>query len=477
MINSILRKEETIFICQILESNLKVIKCIIRKGSKREFAGLEVENALAGLDEKKVAEKIKQLLNKLGFNQNQIIIALPRHMATLRYLKVPSLFPEEIERIINLQAAHYLPYPPQELITSYQVISTDKDGYSNVNIVIVHKSLIERYINIFKELKPKSIKIILSSFGLCNLYHYIKPEDKAPVMLVDIDVRQIELAISSKGKLLFSRSFRRELSCTDWERIFVDELNKTRDAYSKDVSKEDLSKIIIFAQKNIPDNFIENITKRTNIPTEVAPYIGNINLMEKLRENAMGQESSLACGFGMGVVDIPDSLNLMPQAIRELSKQSSQQKDLMKLSVFILATILMFWGAQAKHMENKTQYLKRLKQELGKLEQESRPLEEIDRKFKLLQGLSQKRLSSIEVLYEIYQVIPEQIYLNNLIYEEDNQIVLRGQTPELNSVFAFVSKLENSKVFKDLNIKIRYATKKQTQAGEIAEFEIICARK
>ncbi len=97
----------------------------------------------------------------------------------------------------------------------------------------------------------------------------------------------------------------------------------------------------------------------------------------------------------------------------------------------------------------------------------------IEKRLEILGKYSQKKPSVLEALYELHQLIPGEVSLVNFIYEEGGQITLRGQTRELNSVFAFVSQLEESLVFKNFSIKVRYATKKNTPAGEIIEFEIV----
>jgi Tfp pilus assembly protein PilN len=131
----------------------------------------------------------------------------------------------------------------------------------------------------------------------------------------------------------------------------------------------------------------------------------------------------------------------------------------------------------AKNLDNKTIYLRRLKAELNKISKDAKPLEEIERRFRLLEGRAKKTTTGMDVLYEVHRTIPEGVVLVSLNYEEDNQVVLHGYTSELKSVFEFVSLLEKSPVFKKFNIKVRYASKKRTQSGEILDFEIVCSKK
>ena len=100
----------------------------------------------------------------------------------------------------------------------------------------------------------------------------------------------------------------------------------------------------------------------------------------------------------------------------------------------------------------------------------------MEQRFKTIRKRSGNS-SCVEILTGLYQVIPEQITLSGFTYNQGKELVLAGQTQELNSVFGLVSQLEGSVVFKKFNIKIRYATQRKLRDAEIVDFEIICLKK
>jgi len=105
------------------------------------------------------------------------------------------------------------------------------------------------------------------------------------------------------------------------------------------------------------------------------------------------------------------------------------------------------------------------------------PLEEIEKRIKIAASQGTKQFSSLDLLYDLNQALPAGVYLTNFAYEENSQVVLRGQAKELNLVFALVAQLEKSPVFKGFEIKISYATKRKVSSGEIVSFEIAISRK
>jgi Tfp pilus assembly protein PilN len=465
------KSKNTAFICSITETSLKVVKCLRQNNTKREFVSIEAEALSADADDKTVAVKLNQLFKKLEYKNNLVIVSLPRNLATCRYLKVPSQNLEEIGRIAALQAPHYLPYSAEELITAYQIVQTDKDGYSHINLVIAHKDVVARILNIFKELKPLRLDIVLSSYGLCNLYNHIRPQDNLATMIIDIDSSQIELAISVNRKLVFSRSFKLSLAQENWDNVLADEINKSRDAYLREVAKEPPVKIVVLGARRVSDECAQILNRKIGIPAEALPF-DKISFSGNAAKNISESDNSFASLIGLGLEDVSASLNILPVQMKERFKSIAQRTKRIKFGLLLITIVLIWILGIAKTLDNKAKYLERLKTELNKISKEARPLEEADKRFKFMETSLQKKPSILDVLYELHQIMPQEVSLMNFDYEEGSELTLRGQAPELNSVFSFVSQLQKSAVFKSFNIKINHATKNKTISGEVIDFEI-----
>lgn len=470
-----MKSAKTIFICQIDEKYLKVIRCL-HGYLKNKFVSVDIEE-ISHDDDNQISEKLTRIFKKYSYKNKHIIISLPRHLATCRYLKVPSQNPQEIERIVSLQAPRYLPYTLEELITAYQILDIDKDGYSHLNLVIAHRDVIDRYLKIFQALNPSMISIILNSYGISNLYNHIKPETSSPVMIIDININQVELVVVARKKLLFSRSFRALKSEVDWENVLVEEINKTQDVYLKEASKEAPERIVLVgAEKNL-EEYSGVLSKRINLPVEVLSFSGKIALAGEVRNNILGSEASFASLIGLGLEDIAPSLSLLPLGLKEKIKSLSFKKENLRLSLLIASIILIVALGIAKNLDNKGKYLQGLKAELNKISKEARPLESLEKRFRLISAQSQNKVSGLDILEEIHKILPEGISLTNLGYTQDKEIILHGQASESNSVTLLVGNLERSRVFKKFAIRLRYATQKRMQAGEIIDFEVVCSKR
>ncbi|MFA5337808.1 MAG: PilN domain-containing protein [Candidatus Omnitrophota bacterium] len=465
------KDKKDIFVIQIIEDCLKIMK--FRQGplNKKELVDFEFARLASGINDKELIQKAKSLLEKLNYNNNQTILSLPRHQATCRYIKVPAKSPAEIDKIIPFQASKYLPYPAQELITVYQIIATDKEGYSHINLNIVHRNIILSYLSFLDSLGIKFFSIILSSYGLCNLYSEIERQPGVN-MVVDVDDSYAELIVVSQKKLSFSRSFKipQQQSLED---VLSEEIKKTNSAYIKETGQMPAAGIIIFTSKTIS---AQDLSAKISMPVEISDYCSKScprQLCEKIKEARV----SVAGLIGLGLKEISAELNILPENIKQLRIQALKKKEFIKSAVTILLSILMLTFAVMKDLDNKRNYKDKLKIELDKISKEAKTLDELERRFVLLESEAKYKLAVLEVLYELHKIMPKDIYLSSFVYEDDRQIALRGQTPELNYVLELVSVLEKSKAFGNFTSKLRYATKKKTQTGEIIDFELICLKK
>lgn len=467
---------QRIFVCQINENSIKVLVCQFRNGAKCEFSGWQQKNISSGIEDKQLAVEIKEALGKLGYSGEPIYQSMPRNLATCRYVKIPAQASQEIEKIINFQSSRYLPYPAEELISGYQVISTDSQGYSYINVVIVHKNIIQRLILAFGGLKPKEFKIVMSSYGLCNLYNYLRPQDQNAVEIVSLGSNNAELAITIGAKLLFSRYIKLNKSQDGWEDLFIDEIHKTRDAYLKEISGYVPQKAIIFSPSDIPEIISAKLTERTKIPFEIINYTTALAIKEQVLNGIIESGDSPVSMFGLGLVDIQESINLLPQDKKEKIRKTGLTRQYLRVLILLLAIAVIWVIAVAKNLDNKAKYLGLIKAEVDKVAKEAKPLEDIEKRAKIIDTQKTANAFLLDALYQIHTSLPAQMTLTIFNYESENQLTLRGEAPELNSIFSFVAQLEKTPLFKDFFVKVSYASKKKTQTGEVVDFEIDCLR-
>lgn len=442
------------FIFQLTENSLKVIKCLYKDKLKGEIIEEETESIL-GLTDEQISERLKRVFRELQLNKESIIVVLPRDQATIRYLKVPSQEIPEIEKILSLQVWRFLPYPKEELLSGFSLLNKDAKGFSSVNLIICHQDIVKRYLRILSGFETQVEAVILSSYGLWNWYRYLAQKDfLEPVIIIYLESSYIEIAILKKENLLFSRSFHPPQDRSFWTEKLVAEINLTKDTYLKEAINSEPKGIILTGKLKELKELGQGLTKSTNLPLEVIsdePLVG-------------------LCEFKP-----LESLNLLPLSIKERRRKLFLRKRYIKMGILFFASLLIFSLGTAINFYHKFSYLDKLKLELNRISSEAKEIEEMKKLSDMVNLQLLKKKKSVDIIYELYRLIPQDISLLTLIYDAEKEIILRGRSPELSTIFKFIPVLEKSELFK--HPKVRYATKRRTSIGEAIDFEIACGLK
>ncbi len=466
------RKSDIFFICQFSETRLRVLKCGRNIARRVEFLEVKTEEFPTLADQETVALSLGRILKELDFRDNSIIVSLPRAQVTCRYLKIPSKIPSEVEQIANLQAPRYLPYQVNELITAYQPILVDNDGYTHINLFIAHRDVVEKYIQIFSKLNLLHYSLFLSSVGLLNLYYTVNHQTNSSAILIDIDIDHAEIAIVDKDNFFLSRSFKVSPNLPGWENLIAQEINNTRNAYLKETFYKDPEKIVIFGSPDNLQGLAEIVKNQSIIPAEIFPYWQKLTFSQALLNQISSSGGSYANLVGLGLKSIPDSLNLLPPEIRSQSRNSLKAREKFRLAYLLLSIVVIFTLGILKNIDNKVRFLNYIKAELNKVEKDARSIGELQKRIEFVEKSHQHKPSALEILYELHQIVPEEVILTNFSYDQGGQIVLRGQTRQMNNAFELVTRLEKSSVFKGFEIKVRYTSTKKSASGDLTDFEI-----
>jgi Tfp pilus assembly PilM family ATPase len=465
------------YIAAVTDTGVKVIQCLCAKGSRPEIAAAATREWALGTVESDMVASFREALKALDYDRHPVLISLSRSMATCRFIRIPAVVPSEIEKISSLQASRYLPYPAQELVSSFDVVSVDPEGFSDINLTIVHKKNNEPLLKMLKELKVGRAAIVISSYALLNLYTALTPADPEAILLVDLDARQAEIAAVQGGKLLFSRCVKLNRASSEWQETLIDEVRKTQDTCLETVSAAVASRKIVLTRQPGGSELKDALEKRFSLPVSFLSPGAKIKISKESSQRVLEGEDSFAPILGLCLKEPEGSWNLLPQELKVEKHKSFQRSQGVRFLLFVLAMGATWSLGIVKHLDNKAAYLARLKAEMRKVAQQAKPLEDIEKRFGLMESKGMSKPNSLDILYEMYQVIPAQVTLVSLTYEAGKLALMRGQSTELNPVFLFVEQLGGSGVFKSFNVKLRYATKKKTASGELVDFEIECQRK
>ncbi|MDD5668916.1 MAG: PilN domain-containing protein [Candidatus Omnitrophica bacterium] len=412
------------------------------------------------------AGEISRVFREFGYEREEVIVSLPRDSVTIRYSRIPSLSSREIENILQLQASTYLPYPNADLITAYQLIRQDRDGYSDINCIVIHRDSINRLINVLHSAGISRFKIIVSSFGFLSFYTRAgMSAGGGAVMFLERGVRHEELVIGTRETMVFSRTWNIAHK-QDVLGQTLEEIRKSIELYRKEISPQAPQKLVVFNAGTNAGKFSENAIPGCEIM--YAGYSDVIAASPEVMEKISRSAGSWIHILGAGITAFPESAYVLPADLKQKSLKEKHLKELMKAGSLLCLVFLILFAGITRHFENKKLYLNKLKDRIKQLEKEAIPLEQKEKRLALLSKRRVDSASVLSVLTAITSAVPEDIKLTELTYE-NGEVFMRGESSRLESVLNFVNSLEKLPRFKNNHISMNHASAKN---AETVLFEI-----
>ncbi|MBL7070057.1 MAG: PilN domain-containing protein [Candidatus Omnitrophica bacterium] len=467
-------KKNGIFVLQVEDQTLKILKA----GPKGASVTVSVQEAIkisGGLENPDMAIQAKILLSNLGYRNQPLIFCLPRKSATCHYLKIPSKKTEEIESMIAYRAPRLLPYEISELVTGYELIRSDNQGYSHINLSIIHRKIVDKLTELFSQLGGKNIFFALSPYGVSNLFFYDNPKSKELAMLIDADLNRIEVSIVRQEKLVFSRSFMTPDLSGQSDNLFLDEIKKTCDSYKKETAIELPQNCYLFAEQALAARLTGILTK-AGMKTTGGQQSKRIISQTGELDSLLNSKNSYFNLLGLPLIRLPQSLNLLPLNLKNQMQKADRLKEVLTTGLLVVLILGVWFLAGFKNYKNKLQHLSSIESQLQEISKEAAPLERMERRLRILKKQAQDTTPVIDFLYASYKNIPEGVYLRNLSYENQEVLILKGEAPELNKVFEYVNRLEKSEALKGYEAEVKQATKKRSESS-LVSFEIVCQKR
>ena len=175
---------------------------VLREYKRRDLA---IENPGEPIRHTQITATIREILNELGIKSGKVNYAVAGQSVFARFVKLPSVEEEKIDRIIAFEAQQNVPFPIDEVVWDYQLVGGGADEQLQVVLVAIKSDLLEG-INAAVEaagLRPTVIGV--ANVALYNAFRYNYSDVTDSSLVVDIGARTTNLLFIEPGKI-FSRS-------------------------------------------------------------------------------------------------------------------------------------------------------------------------------------------------------------------------------------------------------------------------------
>ncbi len=456
---------------------------------KNTSKGMEVVNLLSrdigSLGDVDIVKTLRSALGELQAKNPLLIGMIPAHMVITKNIEIPSTDQKEIREIINLQAGRHTPYSREEIVVDYVELGVFKHNYVKILLVIVARSVIKKHFEICDKAGLKLERMLFTSEGLAYAFSRLTKQENEnePLGLVHMDDQTSDFSVIIGKKIVFVRSMglgaHHFLTEKEKYRLkLVEEIKKSIEAYQiEDINKLPKSYFLTGAIGELGDLevFLSNNIYQ---PIHVVPYTQVCVFSQKSLQ-------AIADSKYMSFFDVIATLlfwkdlkiNLIPEEVKIKRSFQERGEDLLKAGILALSVFVLIFSIFISKIYFKSTYLKKLDASFQNYNQEAQKLEKEFSGTMMIKNCLAQRGYALEVLMELYNIVPSAMQLNDIRYDADGKFSTQGTAKTMSVVFSFIHEMEKSGYFKD--VKSRYTTKRKDGRLDVTDFEIIaiCEKK
>jgi type IV pilus assembly protein PilM len=152
-----------------------------------------------------IAVLLREMLAELGVKGGAVNYAPAAQSVFARFVELPAVEKEKIERIIAFEAQQNVPFPIDEVVWDYQLVGGGTGDQIQVVLVAIKEDLLERVNTAVESTGLRTSIVCVAMMALYNAFRYNYGDLSGCSLLVDIGARITNLLFMETGRI-FSRS-------------------------------------------------------------------------------------------------------------------------------------------------------------------------------------------------------------------------------------------------------------------------------
>jgi type IV pilus assembly protein PilM len=152
-----------------------------------------------------LASALREMLDEFRIKGGNVNYAVPGQSVFARFVKLPSVDEEKIERIISFEAQQNVPFPIDEVVWDYQLVGGGAEEQIQVVLVAIKADLLDEINGAVESTGVRTSIVDVAPMALYNAFRYSYSDLSGCSLLVDIGARTTNLLFIEPAKI-FSRS-------------------------------------------------------------------------------------------------------------------------------------------------------------------------------------------------------------------------------------------------------------------------------
>ena len=152
-----------------------------------------------------ISAALREIMAELQIHHEAVNYAVSAQSVFARFVKLPAVEEEKIERIIAFEAQQNVPFPIDEVVWDYQLIAGGGDEQVQVVLVAIKTDLLDEINGAVEETGLRTAIVDVATMALYNAFRYNYADLSGCSLLVDIGARTTNLLFIEPQRI-FSRS-------------------------------------------------------------------------------------------------------------------------------------------------------------------------------------------------------------------------------------------------------------------------------
>lgn len=407
----------------------------------------------------------KQLATNLRAADAEVNWAIPGQFLIAKFVKLPSLAEDQVEKIVGFEAQQAVPFPLNETVWDYQLMGKS-GGEMEVAIVAVRSEHLNDLNASVEGAGLATHTVDAAPVALYNAFRYNYPDAGGCSLLIDLGARTTNL-IFVEGRRAFISSFQTggaSISQSIAKEMNVDydtaEQRKVAEGFvnlggnyedHEDPEIDAMSKVIRNALARIHGEIVrrtnayrqqqggtapviaylagaganlpyvkEVIEEKLRIPVEYFNPLKNVSVGPRVDVERISQEAHTLgelVGLALREMSCPMSLDLAPKSVQASRDVGNRKPFLFMAAAALFATLIGVWlynSSAASGYDSKRQFVQGKINQLSAADQEIRKAEDREKQFQARAGHLEAAISDQKYWVSLFNE------LNNLM--KDDQI-------------------------------------------------------
>lgn len=144
---------------------------------------------------------VQELTGKLGLKKGAVNYAIPSQQVFTRFVKLPSVAAEQVDQIIQFEAQQNVPFPIDEVVWDYQLVSAENDTQVEVALFAVKADLLDELNQAVEDSGLRAGVVDVAPMALYNAFRYNYSDVDGCSLLIDIGARTTNLVFIEGGRM------------------------------------------------------------------------------------------------------------------------------------------------------------------------------------------------------------------------------------------------------------------------------------